>query len=80
MRSLENQKDGGAKFMSDDKELARLKRKVDRLIEKCDRKGHEFNDFEIGTIRRIGHAKSMDDLNYLVGISIQMIFDEHKIR
>ncbi|ALV02204.1 hypothetical protein JD965_13505 [Bacillus siamensis] len=66
--------------MSEDKELARLKRKIDRLIAKCDRKGHEFNDFEIGTIRRIAYAESMNDLNYLVGISIQMIFDTHKIR
>lgn len=66
--------------MSEDKKLTRLKRKIDRLIEKCDRKGYEFNDFEIGTIRRIAHAKSMNELNYLVGISIQMIFDEHKVR
>ncbi|MEW5069675.1 hypothetical protein ABVK62_18510 [Bacillus subtilis] len=66
--------------MSEDKELSRLKRKIDRLIKKCDRKGYEFNDFEIGTIRRIAHAESMNELNYLVGISIQMIFDEHKIR
>ncbi|MEC2307676.1 hypothetical protein [Bacillus atrophaeus] len=66
--------------MKEDKELSRLKRKIDRLIEKCDRKGYEFNDFEIGTIRRIAHADSMDDLNYLVSISIGMIFDEHKIK
>ncbi|MCY8813652.1 hypothetical protein P8917_01050 [Bacillus atrophaeus] len=66
--------------MSEDKKLTRLKRKIDRLIAKCDKKGYEFNDFEISTIKRIAHAESMDDLNYLVSISIQMIFDEHKVR
>ncbi|WP_081372091.1 hypothetical protein [Bacillus safensis] len=66
--------------IKEDKELIRLKRKIDRLISKCDRKGYEFIDFEIGTIRRIAHAKSMNELNYLVLMSIQMIFDNHKIR
>lgn len=67
--------------MREDKELTRLKKKkIDRLIAKCDRKGHEFSDFEIGTIRRIAYAKSMNDLNYLVLMSIQMVFDNHKIR
>lgn len=70
----------GGRGVSEDKELTRLKRKIDRLIAKCDRKSHEFNDFEIATIRRIAHAESINDLNYLVSISIQMIFDTHKIR
>ncbi|MED1125570.1 hypothetical protein [Bacillus atrophaeus] len=65
--------------MTEDKELSRLKKKVERLIEKCDEKGVEFNNIEIGTISRIGHAKIMEDLDCSVLHSIDSIFKRHKI-
>ncbi|MCI3198100.1 hypothetical protein GXP75_21065 [Bacillus sp. HU-1818] len=65
--------------MTEDKEFSRLKRKVNRLIEKCDENGTEFNNIEIGAISRIGHAKSMEDLDCSVLHSIDSIFKRHKI-
>ncbi|ATO28994.1 hypothetical protein RA13_14090 [Bacillus atrophaeus] len=65
--------------MTEDKELSRLKRKVERLIEKCDEKGVEFNNIEIAIISRIGHAKNMEDLDCSVLHGIDSIFKQHKI-
>ncbi|MCY7902078.1 hypothetical protein [Bacillus inaquosorum] len=65
--------------MTGDKELCRLKKKVDRLIEKCDENGVEFSNIEIGTISRIGHAKIMEELDCSVLHSIDSIFNRYKI-
>lgn len=65
--------------MTEDKELSRLKKNVERLIEKCDEKGVEFNNVEIGTISRIGHAENIEDLDCSVLHSIDSIFKRYKI-
>jgi len=65
--------------LTDDKELARLKRKVNILIEKCDENGVEFNNIEIGVISRIGHAENIEDLDCSVLHGIDSVFKRYKI-
>ncbi|MGC8362910.1 hypothetical protein ACSHUI_00350 [Bacillus subtilis] len=66
--------------MSEIEEFARLRRRVDRLIEKCDKKGIEMNDIELSAISRIGHAKSIHDVSWLVIQTIERTLNKYKVR
>lgn len=66
--------------MDEEKEFTRLKRKTQKLIQKCDEKGIEFNDIEVSTISRVGNAESMKDLSWLVLYMMEGFFEKYKVR
>ncbi len=45
-----------------DKDLENLMKKVTEIVAKADVVGYEFNNIEIGAIKRISHAKTMDSI------------------
>lgn len=58
------------------KEFARLKRRTMRLIDK----EIEFTDLEVAAISKVGNAKSMLDISWLVEQQMERIFDKYKVR
>lgn len=49
----------------DDNELKLLRRKVSKLVAKCDRIGYKYSDIDLGAIRSISKAESYSEVNWL---------------